>query len=239
MSDNLPPLPDLNRLAPFVEGLGKAILSEMIEDLSAIAADRVSREVPAEPAKADHRKLQLQGLILASLRLGLAQPSESLMHQLDRLIDFYEGDKFADALRLLRHSVRNQKHAGRSIPLVPSESASPQPQPVQAQPSEPIDMVLHCPACGEQHIDAPDEVPGQPILKSASTTEHPHKMMQVGTYTAQGEWTNPPHRSHLCHGCGHIWRPADVPTNGVSAAKTKGKADSPVAQPKPANQQKD
>src|SRR5574340_600312 len=23
-------------------------------------------------------------------------------------------------------------------------------------------------------------------------------------------WDNPPHRSHLCHGCGHIWRPADV-----------------------------
>lgn len=63
----------------------------------------------------------------------------------------------------------------------------------------PIDIVLHCPACGLQHIDAP--TPG---------------------------WTNEPHRSHLCHGCGHIWRPADVPTNGVPAVKTKGKADSPI-----------
>lgn len=40
----------------------------------------------------------------------------------------------------------------------------------------------------------------------------------------------PVHRSHLCRpedgGCGHIWRPADVPTNGVDAIKTKGKADS-------------
>mgnify|MGYP000069370909 CR=1 FL=1 len=96
---------------------------------------------------------------------------------------------------------------------------------------EPIDMVLHCPACGLQHVDAPEEVPGMRILKSAATLEHPHRMEQVGTYTGQGEWSNPPHRSHLCHGCGYIWRPADVPTNGVAAVKTKGKADSPVVQP--------
>ena len=70
-----------------------------------------------------------------------------------------------------------------------------------------IDMVLHCPACGLQHIDAPDE-------------------------RTEG-WMNEPHRSHLCHGCSHIWRPADVPTNGVAAVKTKGKADSPIAHVQP------
>lgn len=64
----------------------------------------------------------------------------------------------------------------------------------------PVAMILHCPACGVQHLDEPDEVSG---------------------------WTNPPHRSHLCFACGHIWRPADVPTNGVAAIKTKGAADSP------------
>lgn len=76
------------------------------------------------------------------------------------------------------------------------QSAAPQ---ADSQPA-PIDMVLHCPACFLQHIDAPDErTPG---------------------------WKNEPHRSHLCHGCGYIWRPADVPTNGVAAVKTTGKADS-------------
>ena len=75
--------------------------------------------------------------------------------------------------------------------------------PAQAQQAEPIDMVLHCPACGLQHIDRPDE--------------------------RSGGWVNAPHRSHLCHGCGHIWRPADVPTNGVKAVNTRGKADSPTA----------
>lgn len=82
----------------------------------------------------------------------------------------------------------------------------------------PIDMILHCPACGEQHIDAEDhceECPGGSCM-----------------CVKQAErWTNPPHRSHLCHGCGHIWRPADVPTNGVAEIKTKGKNDSPIITP--------
>lgn len=76
-----------------------------------------------------------------------------------------------------------------------------------APETKPIDMVLHCPKCGRQHIDAPEEHWNRQFLYS---------------------WENPPHRSHLCHGCGHIWRPADVPTNGVQAVKTKGKADSPL-----------
>jgi hypothetical protein len=63
----------------------------------------------------------------------------------------------------------------------------------------PIPMLLYCPNCGQQHIDEPDE--------------------------RTPDWTNPPHRSHLCHDCGCIWRPADVPTNGVGAIGTKGKAD--------------
>jgi hypothetical protein len=64
----------------------------------------------------------------------------------------------------------------------------------------PVDMILHCPACHLQHVDAPDE--------------------------RTPDWKNEPHRSHLCHGCGFIWRPADVPTNGVKAIATKGEADS-------------
>jgi len=75
--------------------------------------------------------------------------------------------------------------------------------------AEPIDMVLHCPKCGMQHIDRRDE----PLSADWDDAE---------------AWTNPPHRSHLCHGCRHIWRPADVPTNGVKAIQTKGKADSPI-----------
>lgn len=84
----------------------------------------------------------------------------------------------------------------------------------QPVPSAPIDMVLHCPKCGKQHIDW-----AEPAV------EHDHGAVEFVA------WDNPPHRSHLCHNCGHIWRPADVPTNGVAAVKTKGKEDSPIAVP--------
>lgn len=78
----------------------------------------------------------------------------------------------------------------------------------------PIPMVLHCPSCGMQHIDAPEE----------SSVDRIEQAMR---------WTNPPHRSHLCHGCGTIWRPADVPTVGVEAILTRGKADK-IVRAKPA-----
>jgi hypothetical protein len=65
----------------------------------------------------------------------------------------------------------------------------------------PIDMVLICPNCGTQHIDQPQ----------------PEK-----------NWDNPPHRSHECHHCDWVWRPADVPTNGVEKIQTKGKVDSEI-----------
>lgn len=79
---------------------------------------------------------------------------------------------------------------------------------------EPIRMVLHCPRCHVQHIDEPDErTPG---------------------------WNNPPHRSHLCHACGCIWRPADVPTMGVASTETRGKADTwSPAHPAPESREAD
>lgn len=75
----------------------------------------------------------------------------------------------------------------------------------------PIDMVLHCTACGMQHIDRPDTPEDGADWKDPEIA-----------------WTNPPHRSHLCHGCGHIWRPADVHTNGVEAIRSRGVNDSPI-----------
>ncbi|MES2347078.1 MAG: hypothetical protein V4641_05845, partial [Pseudomonadota bacterium] len=87
----------------------------------------------------------------------------------------------------------------------------PPAQPAQEQP---IPMILHCPSCGLQHIDAPETHHLDRALDEASLD---------GSYSAS--WDNPPHRSHLCHGCGTVWRPADVATTGVSSIETKGKAD--------------
>lgn len=85
---------------------------------------------------------------------------------------------------------------------------------LEAAQAGPIPMILHCPACHLQHIDAPEESLGRRFLDPGAK-----------------EWDNPPHRSHLCHGCGSIWRPADVPTEGVAAIQTKGSADGLVPQP--------
>ncbi len=64
----------------------------------------------------------------------------------------------------------------------------------------PIKVVIHCPRCGVQHIDLPDPENG---------------------------WFNPPHRSHACQteGCGTIWRPANIATEGVERIETIGKSD--------------
>jgi hypothetical protein len=69
-------------------------------------------------------------------------------------------------------------------------------------PAAPVPMLLHCPRCLTQHVDAPDEAKG---------------------------WTNPPHRSHLCHACGTVWRPADVATTGVASIETSDAAPVPAA----------
>jgi hypothetical protein len=65
----------------------------------------------------------------------------------------------------------------------------------------PIPMLLFCPACGLQHIDATE--PARDGEKA---------------------WDKPPHRSHKC-ACGTVWRPADVPTVGVASIQTTGQAD--------------
>lgn len=67
---------------------------------------------------------------------------------------------------------------------------------VSGESVDPIPMVLHCPACGAQHIDQATE-----------------------------DWPNPPHRSHLCGSCGCIWRPADVATVGVERVATTSVCD--------------
>lgn len=93
---------------------------------------------------------------------------------------------------------QGQVHFARAV----MESVATVIERVLAAPSEPpevvpLDMILHCPNCHEPHLDAPE--PG---------------------------WTNPPHRSHLCHACGTVWRPADMPTNGVATIATNGSRDS-------------
>lgn len=50
-------------------------------------------------------------------------------------------------------------------------------------------MRLFCPVCNARHIDKPEPEKG---------------------------WENPPHKTHLCAECGHLWRPFEYATIGVS-----------------------
>jgi len=93
-------------------------------------------------------------------------------------------------------------------------------------PDAPIDMILFCPDCDTQHIDAPDPIDCPASGAGCSMKPLGPNGEEMCEYCGQGpRWTNPPHRSHKCHVCACIWRPADVPTNGVAEIKTKGKAD--------------
>lgn len=121
---------------------------------------------------------------------------------------------------LLRH------HIGPTF--TPEELAEPRADDgvTVDSPAQPLDMVLHCPKCGKQHIDQPE-----------TDAQYTARLHESSWWELGGDkperWTNPPHKSHLCRredgGCGAVWRPADVPTNGVQAV-SRGKADTwPVA----------
>jgi hypothetical protein len=86
---------------------------------------------------------------------------------------------------------------------------------LQAEVDTPIDMLLFCPNCGEQHVDE-----AKPDV--CETCGHSEGDCTCSAFTA---WLNPPHKSHRCAFCNHVFRPADVPTNGVLTIKTKGERD--------------
>lgn len=97
--------------------------------------------------------------------------------------------------RVRRACMEAGKGMDERIPLMFADAVAAASIPDE----KPIPMLLFCPNCGLKHIDEPDEW--------------------------SPDWDNPPHKSHLCHGCGCIWRPADVPTEGVASIETRGKAD--------------
>lgn len=74
-------------------------------------------------------------------------------------------------------------------------------------PAAPLDIVVFCPKCGVQHIDAPEPDKCETCGMSDDHGGADH------TFKA---WLNPPHKTHRCHNCNHKFRPANVPTNGVA-----------------------
>lgn len=93
-------------------------------------------------------------------------------------------------------SITRSLQAGYISPAALEEAEALGDAVLAGDGSAPIPMILYCPECDTQHIDAPSE-----------------------------GWDNPPHRSHRCVVCACIWRPADVATTGVTSINTRGKAD--------------
>lgn len=85
---------------------------------------------------------------------------------------------------------------------------------------QPVPMVLHCPQCHMQHIDDEEHASARSYVDGG-----PLGMIETTSIDGAVVWDNPPHRSHLCHACGCVWRPADVATTGVESISTKGSAD--------------
>lgn len=73
-----------------------------------------------------------------------------------------------------------------------------------ADKQAPVAMVLHCPECGTQHIDKPE-----------NDVEYEMRISLPGQ--SNERWTNPPHKSHLCLKCDIVWRPAEIYTEGVES----------------------
>jgi hypothetical protein len=89
---------------------------------------------------------------------------------------------------------------------------------LEARLASPVDILLFCPNCAEQHVDeAKPEV--------CETCGYKQVGCSCAEFTA---WLNPPHKSHRCNYCNHVWRPADAPTNGVAAIQSKGQRDGDV-----------
>lgn len=113
--------------------------------------------------------------------------------------------------------------------------------------AKPLDIIIHCPNCKMQHIDKPEP----DICKCGHSVDYhyteealeknsdprkcfamPHSADANLDCKCEGfeiAWNNDPHKSHLCKpadgGCGHKFRVADVPTNGVAEIKTRGEND--------------
>jgi hypothetical protein len=101
--------------------------------------------------------------------------------------------------------------------------------------STPIPMILFCPNCLRQHIDRP--APAMFVQRNSLGEIYrwlgqsefqrrlQEKTLNTGTWEVLPPWTNPPHKSHECQHCMHVWRPCDHPTVGVESINTKGKKD--------------
>lgn len=146
-------------------------------------------EAERDDARAWVRKMQA-GNVTTCAWCGLAYPPGTATHGVDELREHVKVcEKHpVRALEAERDDARERlKKLMRLIEGGPGFMG--------IESDEPIPMLLWCPACHAQHIDAPEPESG---------------------------WTNPPHRTHKCKACSHLWAPANLWTEGVAELVAPG-----------------
>lgn len=153
-------------------------------------------------APATHTSLDRQQREIESLKRQLAE-NEKLLGYVSNdaeLAEFLLATAIAEAAQKAGILNRDcQSLSGPQLLLLCDDLAT--------MATAPVNLLLFCPNCGLQHIDAPN------IEKA---------------------WDNPPHRSHECQRCFYTWRPSDRFTNGITAIDTAGAKDK-SAKPRPRN----
>ena len=206
-------------------------------DLRALVARYKEQPAPSKLSAIDEYLMQNWLVIIHDNDLSIGDRLQRLSSQINSLLDGEPADKYRPHQpRILQQDAHLEDDAIIAVARQYfREGANESPEALKAlcravrhcariaEPASslPIDMILHCPSCGMQHVDAPDTSPDHAVCDRMCDCAAGH------CDASPVAWTNPPHRSHLCHGCGHIWRPADVPTNGVAAITTQGKNDYP------------
>jgi hypothetical protein len=65
-----------------------------------------------------------------------------------------------------------------------------------------------------REIDDPSRYKGGQVVPTPMELFCPKCEVQ---HIDSGEWATKLHRTHLCAGCGHLWRPSEHPTVGVTS----------------------
>ena len=119
------------------------------------------------------------------------------------LLDLIEA--YAEARHRQGHSSYNAQTAAA---LQAVKAALAAGQATAAQPDDvgrkSIDMVLHCPKCGLQHIDEDNSEDLR--IEAAELGVDREGDRELERWIEEREWTNQPHRSHLCASCKHFKR---------------------------------
>lgn len=167
--DEKPATATLQKLMEKPEG---NLQGEVLNVRQATQADRAAREA----------SLLAQERIMAAVSNGPIHPTpyDVIMHD-DSLLH----QQIATARKMLDQA--DVPSEGR---MLPPGLSDPTLQSLKASAEvAPVPMLLRCPVCSEQHVDAADKVTG---------------------------WTNSHHRTHLCAFCGHKWKPFEYCTTGVT-----------------------